>query len=73
MYAPIGEDFKGSGGSFWRFLAIWSSLGGYWGTMRAEGHPAAEPEDGLREKAGELRAQILIAFYDRHMGLVSCA
>ena len=71
MYAPIGGNIKGSGGRFWRFLATWGLLGGCWGTIRAEGHPAVEPEDGLREKAGELRAPLLLAVYNRHMGLVS--
>ncbi len=75
MYAPIDGDFKGSGGSFWRFLANSGCLWAGWGTIRAKGHPAAEPEDGLREKVGELRrrAPLLLAVYDRHMGLVSCA
>ena len=73
MYAPIGADIKGGWGSFWRFLATWGRFGGRWATIRAEGHPAAEPEDGLRENAGELRAPVLLAVYNRHVGLVSCA
>lgn len=73
MYAPIGGNIKGVGGSIWRFLATWGRRGGVWGTIRAEGHPAAEPEDGLREKAGELQAPLLLAVYNRHVGLVSCA
>ena len=55
MYAPIGEDFKGSGGSFWRFLATWGRRGGVWGTIGAEGHPAAESEGRHSEQTGELR------------------